>query len=333
MRLAMTANQMRGARADAVMFSAGAKRRDHRRVMRQAEIIVAAEGDEFFAVDIDANSVLRVYHWPPAHKHLRRARGERSGTFSLRARRIRHDYGPLAAEGKYRMDLRVFADTILAWAWPRTCLLCALPIARGDFCATCDSDLPSLGHACRQCAAPLAAGAGLICGRCQRRPPPFVRTLAPYRYRAPLAPLVQALKYRHDLVVARALGALLAQHIVHHGTRAQLIVPVPLHRHRLQSRGYNQALELARPLARQLQLPLMPLALRRVRATRPQTELAGKERARNMRRAFVASSAVVGQHIAVVDDVMTSGHTAAAAAQALLHAGAREVEVWVLARA
>jgi ComF family protein len=146
------------------------------------------------------------------------------------------------------------------------------------------------------------------------------------------------LKFHAQLVHARALGVLMAASLVEHlaaraGPPPQLIVPMPLHRTRLRSRGFNQALELARPLARQLHIPLDHSVLVRARATSPQTDLPLAARARNVRMAFRAARDLRGLRVAVVDDVMTTGHTAAAATAALRKAGAAAVEVWVLARA
>lgn len=110
------------------------------------------------------------------------------------------------------------------------------------------------------------------------------------------------------------------------------VVPVPLHRSRLRGRGYNQSLELARPLAKRMQVPLN-LGIERVRATPPQTAISRAERRRNVRGAFAATADFSGLRIAVIDDVMTSGATVDAVAQCLRKAGAARVEVWVVARA
>ena len=111
------------------------------------------------------------------------------------------------------------------------------------------------------------------------------------------------------------------------------LIPVPLHPTRLRQRGYNQALEIARPLSTRLQIPLEIDAVRRIRATPAQALLPLKERARNVRGAFVARRRFDGQRVAIVDDVMTSGHTANSLAQCLRRAGAENIEVWVVARA
>lgn len=220
---------------------------------------------------------------------------------------------------------------------PSFCLLCGDRVAASrDFCPGCTAALPALATACPVCAQPYH-GVG-ACGQCQRRPPPFAAALAPFRYAAPVDRLIVGLKFHAQLVHARALGGMMAAFLAGRladraGAPPQLLVPMPLHRTRLRERGFNQALELARPLARTLGLPLDCRALVRVRETRPQTDLPPALRARNVRAAFAATRDLRGLRIALIDDVMTTGHTAAAAAAALKTAGADRVEVWVLARA
>ncbi|HEU0187160.1 MAG TPA: phosphoribosyltransferase family protein, partial [Gallionellaceae bacterium] len=110
------------------------------------------------------------------------------------------------------------------------------------------------------------------------------------------------------------------------------IVPMPLHPLRLRERGFNQSLLLARELGARFKLPVLEQACQRTRNTSPQSGLPWKERGKNMRKAFVASEAVSGKHVAVVDDVMTTGASLNELAQALRHAGATEVSTWVVAR-
>lgn len=228
--------------------------------------------------------------------------------------------------------------TIPAWAWPRTCLLCGAQCGaeirgsgEGDFCADCRRGLPLPAHACRQCALPLPAE--LVCGRCHARPPPFSRAISAFGYHPPITALVRQLKYDGGLHVAHALGQELAARVAPHAAGIDAIVPVPLHPSRVRERGYNHALEIARPLAQALGIPLQPMWARRVRATAQQAKLPREARARNVRRAFSADPRVAGRRIAIVDDVMTSGHTVTALAHALRAAKAQDIQVWVIARA
>lgn len=219
------------------------------------------------------------------------------------------------------------------WLSPGRCLACtaALP-GKTDFCPACERSLPRFREACPVCAA--AAPADGPCGQCQKHPPTFTRTLAAFAYVAPIDQLIWRMKYRGRLDLTRALGEQLAAHLARALDRPpDRLVPVPLHRARLRERGYNQSLELARPVARRLGLTLDPYSLQRVRPTPPQMQLPHAERARNIRGAFAARTSFTGQRIAIVDDVMTTGATVHELARCLRRAGAAAVEVWVVARA
>lgn len=227
--------------------------------------------------------------------------------------------------------------SIQEWLLPGTCMLCSAGVgARRAFCADCETALPRLTDACPQCAAPMAHGdsSGQPCGACQKRPPVFSRTHALYHYARPIDGFVQALKYHRRLELARVFGERLAEALAPRvAGSVDLIVPVPLHRQRLRERGYNQSLELARPIAARLSLPLDYRCLWRTRPTAPQASLALPERQRNVRGAFAAAPSVAKLRVAVIDDVMTTGHTVNAVARCLRTAGAKNVQVWVLARA
>jgi ComF family protein len=208
------------------------------------------------------------------------------------------------------------------------CLLCGARSRDGAWCAACDDALPHMNvpH-CPVCALPTPNGD--TCGRCLKRAPHFDRTIAAYAYAFPLDKLVQALKFGEQLALANGLADRLAQRIE---SRPDCIVAMPLHPARLRERGFNQSLELARRLAARLDIPLLSHACQRVRNTPPQSELAWKARGRNMRRAFTCTANLSGKHVAVVDDVMTSGASLNELALALRGAGAREVSAWVVAR-
>lgn len=155
----------------------------------------------------------------------------------------------------------------------------------------------------------------------------------PFRYEWPLAQLESRFKFGGDLAAGRTLSLLWSASQAPHDL-PDAIVPVPLHRARLRRRGYNQALELAKPLAKHLGVSLLCEALRRIRATNAQTELTAVQRRRNVRGAFVASlDGKTPEHVAVLDDVFTTGATLAECARVLKRAGVRRVDVWALARA
>ncbi len=173
--------------------------------------------------------------------------------------------------------------------------------------------------------------ADALCGRCQRRPPTFDRIRAPWLYASPLDTCIQELKFHGGLAAGRLLGQLLARQLQRVDIAVDHIVPMPLHRSRLRGRGFNQSMELAGPVARALDVELSPGMLLRHRQTAAQAELPLAARHGNVRDAFRAGE-VVGLRIAVVDDVVTSGGTAEAAARTLKDAGASVVEVWAVCR-
>lgn len=217
---------------------------------------------------------------------------------------------------------------LLAWA----CELCGEAAGALGVCPACHDDLPWIRQACLRCARPLAgSGADPVqCGACLARPPPWTRAIAPLAWSFPVDALVGRFKYQGALHHGALLGRLLAAACA--GRQPGAIVPVPLHRARLAERGFNQALELARPVARALDLPLLHDACHRVSATSPQAGLAARQRYRNLRGAFAATRQLNDLRIAIVDDVLTTGSTAAALSRELLSAGAAEVEVWAIAR-
>ena len=215
--------------------------------------------------------------------------------------------------------------------FPPRCLVCADPGLPGrDLCGACSAGLPWQRLACRRCALPLVAGeAGAVCGACLRARSPLQEVRAALAYQAPVDGLLLRFKFHRDLAAGRLLSRLMLD-ALHDAERPQAIVPVPLHLSRLRQRGYDQAWELAHPLARGLRLPLLRGLLRR-QATSPQSELDATARRRNLRGAFVATGRLPA-HVVLLDDVMTTGATLHAAAIALRRVGVQRVDAWVCAR-
>lgn len=216
---------------------------------------------------------------------------------------------------------------------PCRCLLCG---AAGDhdidLCADCAAELPRNRSCCARCALPLATPAAL-CGECQRRAPPWDAAWAPFRYGWPLDRLESRYKFAADLAAGRVLSTLWQREPCP-VERPALLLPVPLHRQRLRQRGYNQALELAAPLAKTWHMPLRHDVLLRERATHAQTELDAAGRRRNVRGAFKLRDGIaLPLHVAILDDVMTTGATLAECARVLRRAGVQQIDVWALARA
>ena len=234
----------------------------------------------------------------------------------------------------------VYKD-VLRHAWrglhhfvlPLRCLLCGAAGADGiDLCADCATELPRNQSCCARCALPLATSAAL-CGECQRHTPPWDAAWAPFRYGWPLDRLESRYKFGNDLAAGRVLSTLWRREPCP-ADLPSLLLTVPLHRDRLRRRGYNQALELAAPLARELGVPQRHDILLRVRHTQAQTELDAVGRRRNVRGAFtLRQGAALPAHVAILDDVMTTGATLAECVRVLKRVGVERVDVWALARA
>lgn len=229
-------------------------------------------------------------------------------------------------------SLRGAVDGIGRLFWPLRCLVCGNSGAGElDLCADCARVLPWNRCACPRCALPLPAPA-VACGACLRRPPAVERAHAAFVYGFPVDRLLPRLKFHQGLAAGRLLAALTAEGL-RDAERPDALLPLPLHGERLRTRGYDQALELAAPLARRLRLPLRDDLLRRSKATAPQSRLDGDQRRRNLRNAFsVRTDRDLPAHVVVFDDVMTTGATLHAAAVALRRAGVQRVDAWVCAR-
>ena len=151
-------------------------------------------------------------------------------------------------------------------------------------------------------------------------------------YAFPLDRLLLRFKFHGDLAAGRLLADLFCEQLGD-GPLPQALLPVPLHRARLRERGYDQALELAKSIAKRIDVPLHRKHLRRVRGTARQSELGLAARQRNLRGAFAVAGESLPRHVALIDDVMTTGATLRECAQTLLRSGVERVDVWVIARA
>ena len=219
----------------------------------------------------------------------------------------------------------------MTWLFAVRCLVCGERGMPGhDLCAACKAALPWQGPACPRCALPQTGSNP--CDNCRQSPPPLQAVHAVFDYAFPLDRLLPRLKFHRDFAAGRVLVQCMTDRLPSL-PRPDAVIPIPLHRARLRGRGYDQALELARPLAAALALPLRTDLLQRMRATAPQSELDAGQRQRNLARAFaVPEQAALPDHVALVDDVMTTGATLAAAAHALRAAGVERVDAWVCAR-
>jgi ComF family protein len=222
---------------------------------------------------------------------------------------------------------------------PSSCALCALA-SDGAVCAPCHARFLGTPRArCRSCANPVApADARWPCAACQSARPAYDATIAAADYASPLDQLVLQLKFGGGLALAPWMGAMIAQAVLAERSLVlpNVLCPVPLGPLRLVGRGFNQALEIARPLSAALGIPLRARLAIRALETEAQSGVAPAERSRNIRHAFIvapeALAMVRGQHIGVVDDVMTSGATLNELAATFKRFGAARVSNFVFAR-
>ncbi len=212
------------------------------------------------------------------------------------------------------------------------CVLCGKKeVLVCELCRACACDLPVIAAACQSCGIPLSR-AGLVCAECLQRPPAFSRCFAPFHYQDPIRARIRALKFDGDLPAARELAAWMW---VRRPDRSmpQALLPVPLHRRRLVERGFNQSLELARHLGELACVPVLRGGCVRIAHTAAQSGLAALHRRRNVRGAFRAQALDGLEHVAIVDDVITTGSTVRELARTLRRQGVVEVEIWAVARA
>ncbi len=214
----------------------------------------------------------------------------------------------------------LITQKIIAWFFPHTCILCHYPTGiNRDLCEACFLALPIIPQGNAGCANIYTDA-----------------SFALFSYESPLTKLIMDLKFQQRLINAQILGELMAEAIQNHWyknkTLPSLILPVPLHAKRLRERGYNQALELSRPIARALKIPIDVKSCLRIKQTEAQATLAADERAQNMKNAFRIQRDLTGHHVAILDDVTTTGQTLMEFSQTVKEAGASQIDIWCCAK-
>jgi len=209
-------------------------------------------------------------------------------------------------------------------------------------CSRCASELPCQGHTCIHCgnvipAQRISEQPQLVCGQCLQHPPNFDSAFIPFRYSKPFNQFIPALKFQQKLQYGRLMSSLFIEQFqqLHRkpALKPQCIIPVPLHPKRLRQRGFNQSLEISRGIARQLDIPLDISSIKRIKNTQAQSDLDKSKRQSNMHNAFEISKSINYQHVALFDDVMTTGYTFNELSRVLKQSGVTTIEIWAIARA
>ncbi len=225
------------------------------------------------------------------------------------------------------------------WFFPHICCLCEHYTTNDqDLCSVCKASLPWIENRCYRCGLQLKSNENSIyCQPCIESPPKFDRLCALFSYEPPVTKLVTRLKFGEQLAYGRVLGELLAEAVNHlwyyEKSLPEAVLPIPLHANRLRKRGFNQALELLWPLKKGRQIPILLNACSRLYKTKSQSQLKKEYRKRNMRKAFGVNKPLPFRHIAIVDDVVTTGSTVNALSEVLKNqGGVTEIDVWCICR-
>lgn len=233
-------------------------------------------------------------------------------------------------------------STVYKWiknnlSLPNTCWLCHAPCdGYHRLCQPCIQQLPRIKNPCSRCAEPLSIEAtDMTCGRCQLKPPKFDRCQTAFCYSFPVDHMIHRLKFNGQLICGQALTSLLTEKLNHDYTNQPwptLIIPTPLHRQRELQRGFNQSLLITKQLSKDLKIPFNQRLIQRNKKTHAQAGLSAKERQLNIRKAFQLTTQVLPNHIALVDDVVTTGTTVNEISRLLKNAGVQTVDIWCLAK-
>jgi len=242
------------------------------------------------------------------------------------------------------------AKKLLSNLFPSRCLLCQKTVISPsaneniEICPECLTGLPYNEVSCRRCAVPLVAEveARVLCGRCIKKLPAFDYAYSPLHYEDDVIRLMRQFKFREKITFSRTLGEIMLDcwkvkemksDDIGAPDKLDYLLPVPLHKSRMRQRGFNQSIELARVIAKKLNIPIEYDAVSRVRSTSSQTGLNVLQRRKNIKGAFKVAQKISAKHVLIIDDVMTTGSTVNELASILKKAGVEQVGVLCLARA
>ena len=215
---------------------------------------------------------------------------------------------------------------------PNRCVLCHSDSSRAyALCCACHTHLPWLAEpVCGRCALPTRRSG--LCGKCIARPPAFDRSLASFHYAAPINRFIHALKFYDQLLYAEILAHLLYEYASNMGATVDALVPVPLDKQRLRHRGFNQSQLIAKRLGMLLNIPVIHQSLIKHKTTLAQNQLSARARKSNVNGSYRLVTPIPHPRVALIDDVMTTGATAAACSRTLKKNGIEHVELWCCAR-
>ena len=224
------------------------------------------------------------------------------------------------------------------WFFPYICCLCEQYSKNyQDLCQACKDLLPWVSDRCYRCGSRLREDSitSYVCRWCEDRTFYYDRLMCAFDYLPPIIQLISGFKYGNNLVYGRILGKLLAEACKNgyqNTSLPQAIIPVPLHIKRLRKRGFNQSFELAKPVSECLNLPIRYKACQRHKNTLPQAGLNAYQRQQNLKQAFLMLENVSYEHIAIVDDIVTTGSTVNALSKCLKEAGIEKIDIWCISR-
>lgn len=209
------------------------------------------------------------------------------------------------------------------------CYFC-LANTNNAWCKSCEQDFIEVVSRCQICACQTYNTT--ICGNCTKKPPVFASTEILFDYKYPARELIKSFKFNNQPELARAFASKLAKKFVGRNLINTSLIPVPLHKTRQRERGYNQSLEFAKHLAKELNLRIDASLCFRIKNTDPQSGLPKKTRKNNVKNAFTLSNKLLPEHLIIVDDVITTGATVNEIAKLFINAGCKRVDIWAIAR-
>lgn len=229
-------------------------------------------------------------------------------------------------------NLYRLSSQVINWLAPHKCFGCeAIIETPKPFCEACYIELPFQHNACGQCGQAFARKTD-YCGRCISEPPYYDSCLCPFEYQTPISDLICALKYNDKPELAKKIGLMLADEIIQsESPLPEAILPVPIHTSRLRSRGFNQAKLIAVTVGNELGIPVINNAVIKRKATPPQAQQSLSIRKNALNNCFEVKHKINAQHLAIIDDVVTTGSTVNEIAKTLKKNGVDYIQVWAVA--